>query len=497
MQTLRLFALALASAFMLATAGPAAAQRTSASAPALAKHALLISIDGAHAIDLALYVKNNPGSHLEQLGQRAITYTNARQPLLGDSTPGLLTLATGGSSAGAGVIYSPFYDRDLSPAGSDCSTRGSVYYVDEKWVKDMKREDSGGGIDPAKLPRDASKGCTPVYPHQLVRVNTMFEVVKAAGRRTAWIDQHEMYNDLLNGPSGKGLDDSRALERKGVPQTLEGFMGQDARRVDLLLNQIRGLESTGTRRVGMPAVFGMGFISFGAVQKSHGYKDGDASPSESLKKTLDFVDESVGRIVGELKSQKRFDSTLIVLTAKHGQSPIDIKQRRVIDRNVIRNAVNSVAPGLLAQASLDAIGLVYLKDRSRTNEVVAALRAKADEAGILKIYAGEQLELLLPARDSRTPDILIQPVLGAFYTDNADGEAAKGLLAEHGGMLDEDTNVPLLVSFPGARPTVNRAPVQVSQVAPTVLAALGLDPKALRAVQAEGTPLLPGFGSRR
>jgi hypothetical protein len=25
-----------------------------------------------------------------------------------------------------------------------------------------------------------------------------------------------MCNDLLNGPSGKGLDDSRALERKGV-----------------------------------------------------------------------------------------------------------------------------------------------------------------------------------------------------------------------------------------------------------------------------------------
>ena len=155
--------------------------------------------------------------------------------------------------------------------------------------------------------------------------------------------------------------------------------------------------------------------------------------------------------------------------------------------------MNSVAPGLLAHASLDAIGLVYLKDRSRTNEVVAALRAKAGEAGILKIYAGEQLELLLPAKDSRVPDILIQPVLGAFYTDNADSDAARQLLAEHGGMIDEDTNVPLLVSFPGAKNTINRAPVQVSQVAPTILAALGLDPKALRAVQMEGTPLLPGF----
>lgn len=178
MQTPKLLALTVVSAVMLAAGGPVIVQAASTPPPAVAKHALLISVDGAHAIDLALYVRNNPGSHLAQLGQRAITYTNARQPLLGDSTPGLLSLATGGSGAGAGVIYSPFYDRDLSPPGSDCSTRGSVYYVDEKWVKDMKREDSGGGIDPGKLPRDASKSCTPVYPHQLMRVNTVFEVVK-------------------------------------------------------------------------------------------------------------------------------------------------------------------------------------------------------------------------------------------------------------------------------------------------------------------------------
>jgi hypothetical protein len=484
MQAIRLLASAAASALLLC--GPAAQARP------VAKHALLISIDGAHAIDLALYVKNHPGSHLAQLMQRAITYTNARQPLLGDSTPGLLSLVTGGSAAATGLLYSPFYDRALSPPGSDCSMRGAVYYVDEKWVKDMKREDSGGGIDASKLLRDPSKGCTPVYPHQLMRVNTVFEVAKQAGRRTAWVDQHEMYNDLLKGPSGQGLDDSRALERKGVPQTLEGFMGQDARRVDLLLNQIRGLDSGGRQRVGVPAVFGMGFISFGAVQKSDGYQDADASPSEPLKKALDFIDDAVGRIVGELKAQRLFDSTVIVLSAKHGQSPIDLKQRRIIDRNVIREAVNGVAPGLLAHASLDAIGLVYLKDASRTSEVVAELRARAREAGIQKVYAGDQLQLLLPTRDSRTPDIVIQPVLGAFYADNVEGDAAKGLLAEHGGTLDEDTHVPLIVSFPGAKGTINRAPVQVSQVAPTVLAALGLDPNALKAVQLEGTPLLPG-----
>src|SRR5262249_5893313 len=159
---------------------------------------------------------------------------------------------------------------------------------------------------------------------QLMRVNTVFEVVKKSGGRSAWIDQHEMYNDLLRGPSGKGLDDSRALERKGVPGTLEGFMGQDTRRVDLLLNQIRGYDSDGRQRVGVPKVFGMGFIGFGAVQKSEGYRDGNATPGDGLKKTLDFVDASIGRIVKELDTQKLTSSTMIVFTAKHGQSPIDL-----------------------------------------------------------------------------------------------------------------------------------------------------------------------------
>jgi hypothetical protein len=478
MKTRTLAALALALTFAgAATAG--------------VKHAIVISIDGAHAIDLALYAKNNPQSAIAQLQQRAITFSNARQPLLGDSTPGLLSIMTGGSPAATGLMYSPFYDRSLSPPASNCAVKGASYYVDEKWVKDMKREDSGGGIDPDKLPRDAAKGCTPVYPHQLMRVNTVFEVVKAAGRRTAWIDQHEMYNDLLRGPSGGGLVESIALERKGVPQSLEGFMGQDGRRVDLLLRQIRGQDASG-KAVGAPAVFGMGFISFGAVQKSAGYKDGDATLTEPLKEALDFVDGSVGRVVAELKARKLYDSTMIVLTAKHGQSPIDVKQRRVIDRNVIREAVNGVAPGLLAHGSLDSIGLIYLKDASRTGEVVAALRAKASEAGIQKIYAGEQLQQLMPLRDSRTPDILVQPQLGAFYTEDVEGDAARALLAEHGGMIDEDTHVPLIVSFPGAKASVNRAQVQTSQVAPTVLAALGLKPGALKAVQLEGTPVLPG-----
>lgn len=460
-----------------------------------AERAILISVDGMHAIDLALYVKNNPDSAFAQLAKRGITFTNARTPLLGDSTPGLVSLAAGATPATTGLIYSPFYDRSLLPPAGDDNKAGSIYYLDEKWVLDNKREDSGGGIDEKKLPRDPARGGARVYPHHLIRVNTMFEVVKQAGGRTAWIDQHILYNDLLNGPSGQGLDDSFALERKGVPQTFEGFSGQDRRRVEVLLNQIRGLDSSGRNKVGVPKLFGMGFISFGALQKSEGYANAKGGLGEkNLRATLQLVDESLGRIIAELKKEKLYDSTLIVVSSKHGQSPIDVKQRRIIDRNVIRNAVNSVEPGLLVHASLDTIGLIYLRDSAKTNAVADALRAESAAAGILKVYHGEQLKLLLPGADTdpRMPDLIVQPVLGAFYADDLESPASVALLAEHGGMLDEDVNVPLLVSFAGATGTLNRAPVFTHQVAPTILAALGLDPNKLKGVQIEGTTVLPG-----
>ncbi len=41
-----------------------------------------------------------------------------------------------------------------------------------------------------------------------------------------------------------------------------------------------------------------------------------------------------------------------------------------------------------------------------------------------------------------------------------------------------------------------KTPVQTTQIAPTILEALDLDPEALKAVQKEHTPSLPGLGGR-
>ncbi len=94
---------------------------------------------------------------------------------------------------------------------------------------------------------------------------------------------------------------------------------------------------------------------------------------------------------------------------------------------------------------------------------------------------------LPPDGDPRTPDIVITPNVGVIYT----GHQAK--VAEHGGFANDDTNVIMLLSNPNFTARTITSPVETTQVAPTILKALNLDPRSLEAVRKEGTQILPGL----
>ena len=93
-----------------------------------------------------------------------------------------------------------------------------------------------------------------------------------------------------------------------------------------------------------------------------------------------------------------------------------------------------------------------------------------------------------PATDPRAPNIVVIPRPGVIYASKT---ATK--IAEHGGFSDDDTHVLLLVASPHLEPGVLKTPVQTTQIAPTILSVLGLDPQALQAVQMEKTQVLPGL----
>jgi hypothetical protein len=96
-----------------------------------------------------------------------------------------------------------------------------------------------------------------------------------------------------------------------------------------------------------------------------------------------------------------------------------------------------------------------------------------------------------PLTDSRTPDIIVQPVYGTIYT-----KPTSNKVAEHGGFSVGDTNVGLILSNPVLNQgLVVKTPVLTSQVAATILKALGIDPDELESVRKEGVAVLPfSFG---
>ena len=174
------------------------------------KHILLISVDGLHALDLSTYIKSHPQSTLAQLSSHGVTYTNASTSTPSDSFPGLLALITGGSQISHGLFYDVSYDRTIfAPTDPTCSNPagpGNMMVFDEsidKYINGVSQNQ----IDPTKLPNHIVNGkCVRMFPHNAMRSNTIFEVVKAAGGHTAWEDKHPAY-DLVNGPSGTGVDD--------------------------------------------------------------------------------------------------------------------------------------------------------------------------------------------------------------------------------------------------------------------------------------------------
>jgi arylsulfatase A-like enzyme len=79
------------------------------------------------------------------------------------------------------------------------------------------------------------------------------------------------------------------------------------------------------------------------------------------------------------------------------------------------------------------------------------------------------------------------PNVGVVYTGGLKKQS------EHGGYAWDDTNVMLLVSNPKLERRTIHSFVETTQVAPTILKLLGLDPGDLDAVKQEGTPVLPGL----
>ena len=523
------------------------------------RHVLLLSIDGMHAVDFyncahgvtGLNGGNPYCPNLAALAGTGINYVATSSSKPSDSAPGLMALVTGGTPRTTGIYYDVAFDRTLDgpqittgtglaaalctpfavPTGTTTDNDQGIDIDDTKL--NGGADATAAAIDPRKLSRNPAAGCAPVYPWNFLRTNTIFGVIHAAGGYTAWIDKHPSYA-MVAGPGGTGLNDyyapevdSNVVALPGIKTSLgascstvrdatapswnasfEDIQCYDALRVDALLNEIAGKTHNGSRAV-TPTIMGMNFQSVYTGESvdepgvgTGGYQNAAGQPSEFLLQEIEAVDVSIGDIVNALKDRGIYDDTLIIITAKHGASPIDTS-RYVANTNTPATLLGTRIPFSESPlnptgigATEDDVSVLWLKKGESVSAAVDLLEQNAAAIGLGQIYFGPTLSLNYNVggwergQDPRTPDIIVTPNVGVTYSGSTT------MIADHGGFAHDDTNVMLLVSNPRFRPQTVFDGTTTAQVAPTILKALGLNPEALDAVRAEGTAVLPEVWSQ-
>ena len=397
-----------------------------------------------------------------------------------------MAIVSGGSPRTFGAFYDVAYDRSLDPpakttgdgvAAGTCTPNapptGSTTEFDEGIDIDQTKLNGGamgasltdGGIasiDSSRLARDPKNNCLPVYPWNFIRTNTIFGVIHAAGGYTAWSDKHPSYSLVAGNSNGSaslddyfspeinsvvvnlpGITTPTGLSCSSIPDTsqtgawtnsFKNIQCYDTIKVNAILNEIDGKTHDGNPAK-TPTILGMNFQAVSVGQKlieanvgTGGYEDAAGTPSEGLLGEIKFVNASIGAMVAELKKQGLYSSTLIVITAKHGQSPIDPTRYLPIPGP---NGNNGESPATIIESFLpnsespanssgigpteDGVSLLWLADSSNLEAAVSLIEANVAKAGIGQIYYGPTVAQMFnppglpPDGDPRTPDIVITP----------------------------------------------------------------------------------------
>ena len=332
----------------------------------------------------------------------------------------------------------------------------------------------------------------------------------------------------------------------------------DTYKVNAVINEINGFDHSGTSQVGTPAIMGMNFQTVSVAEKVDsastlvknpdgtytespsdcfsakqppdplclaGYYPGTTTPRPLLSSALDYVNDQLQRMADTIQADGLASSTAIIITAKHGQSPQDPLQLKRIKDGPIISAINTawtaqtgdknnlIVAGtdddlwqsylsVKTQAAADfvknylwshpATAVLYNNDGNNTRGPNGDGTEQVPHSGLAQIYAGREAARFFGVRYSEPdyPDVFGRVQVGVVYTGGTK-------IAEHGGNNPGDRDVLMVVYAPGTvRSGSSGRWVETTQVAPTILQLLGLNPRALDAVRLEGTQVLPWLGSR-
>ena len=245
---------------------------------------------------------------------------------------------------------------------------------------------------------------------------------------------------------------------------------------------------------------------------------GTTTPGPLLQSALDYVNAQLQRMVDEIHQQglsrldgDHRDRQARPVAAGSGPAAPDRRRRRSSPRSTTRGSADGCTSNctpLIVAGTDDDLWQSYLSDKlAGGGELRPELSVEPQRAGQSPTTARpwrcptRVWRRSTPARRPPTSSACPSPTratptcsgvvqVGVVYTTGTK-------IAEHGGDNPADRDVPILVYAPGTvSPALNGQSVETTQVAPTILALLGLNPNALQAVQIEHTQVLPGISDK-
>jgi predicted AlkP superfamily pyrophosphatase or phosphodiesterase len=225
----------------------------------------------------------------------------------------------------------------------------------------------------------------------------------------------------------------------------------------------------------------------GADHAGHRY-GGPAQP-EVMRKIARNCDKQLGRLITALRNRGILDQTVFIITSDHGM----VRNTYQIDDNAIKQAVREAGGDYLFHVGGNS-GYIWLRNPSTAPAVAQHLVdtiAHAPIAHYQTVESGKYVfhpvprtgTLVEPSLEAAHQYLLgtfagpLAPDVALTFEENTITRVYKDAHGEHGGATWGAQQIPLVIAGPGVKPGVqSQFPARLIDVAPTVLALLGIEP---------------------
>lgn len=232
----------------------------------------------------------------------------------------------------------------------------------------------------------------------------------------------------------------------------------------------------------------------------YGHRVGGPASPEVMGRIVRACDRQIGRLIAALRNRGMLDQTIFVVTSDHGM----VRNTYQIDNAIIKMAVrqaggdymfhvggssayiwlkNPKHAGAVAQRMVDLFPSLPL-DRGTTPTSVPFAHYQTIESGVYTYHLVTQSGGTIPKDLAAAYQYLLgtfagpsAPDIALAYQEDMISTATVKSHGEHGGGTWGSQQIPLVISGPGVRHgTKSDFPARLMDVAPTVLALLGIPP---------------------